>query len=254
MSLNERSVQRARGGRPYCSGRSLFACRIRNIRSKRVKFFWHLFTSRNLFIQHCMKGARGWCIQKKAWIVPIAKWQVESIVKYHRARAQNYIVYPFPFVENSKRCRKVDLFMTKRVQKSLFNSVCPLVFFLVALTCHGAEKETAGPSIKDAFASVQREGEWGVGPVGVKEKRRPPQHRDAETQHRKHQISTTALAIPAAPDSPHRTHSPLRPTAACQDQIIPRLQRIPFIIGRLLFHEPTLSCVKVGGFVCLRLF
>ena len=48
--------------------------------------------------------------------------------------------------------------MTKRVQKSLFNSVCPLVFFLVALTCHGAEKETAGPSIKDAFASVQREG------------------------------------------------------------------------------------------------
>ena len=54
--------------------------------------------------------------------------------------------------------RKVDLFMTKRVQKLLFNSVCPLVFSLSSLVCHGAEKETAGPSINDAFASVQREG------------------------------------------------------------------------------------------------
>ncbi|MCP3670936.1 MAG: hypothetical protein GY814_10990 [Gammaproteobacteria bacterium] len=48
--------------------------------------------------------------------------------------------------------------MMKRVQKSLFNSVCPLVFFLSSLVCHAVEKETAGPSIKDAFASVQREG------------------------------------------------------------------------------------------------
>jgi rhamnogalacturonyl hydrolase YesR len=98
-----------------------------------------------------MKGtARSWYIQEKGWIVPIAKGQAESIVKYHRTRAQNYIVYPFPFVENSKRCRKVDLFMTKRIQKSLFVLVCLSASFLVALPCHGAEKEIAGPSIKAA--------------------------------------------------------------------------------------------------------
>ena len=98
-----------------------------------------------------MKGtARSWYIQEKGWIVPIAKGQAESIVKYHRTRAQNYIVYPFPFVENSKRCRKVDLFMTKRIQKSLFVLVCLSASFLVALPCHGAEKEIAGPSINAA--------------------------------------------------------------------------------------------------------
>ena len=40
--------------------------------------------------------------------------------------------------------------MTKRVQKSLFVLVCLSASFLVALTCHGAEKEIAGPSIKVA--------------------------------------------------------------------------------------------------------
>ncbi|MEO1990822.1 MAG: BNR-4 repeat-containing protein, partial [Pirellulales bacterium] len=48
--------------------------------------------------------------------------------------------------------------MTKRVQTSLCILVCLSASFLVALTCHGAEKEIAGPSIKNAFASVQREG------------------------------------------------------------------------------------------------
>lgn len=60
---------------------------------------------------------------------------------------------------NSKRRRKADLLMTKRLQKSLFTTVCLSASFLVALTCHGADKEAAGPSIKAAFASVQRDGE-----------------------------------------------------------------------------------------------
>ena len=48
--------------------------------------------------------------------------------------------------------------MTKRLQKSLFTTVCLSASFLVALSCFGAENETAEPSIKVAFASVQREG------------------------------------------------------------------------------------------------
>ena len=48
--------------------------------------------------------------------------------------------------------------MTKRLQESLFIMVCLSASFLVALTCLGAEKEAAGPSIKAAFASVQRNG------------------------------------------------------------------------------------------------
>ena len=51
--------------------------------------------------------------------------------------------------------------MAKRVQKFLFNSVCPLVFFLSSLVCHAVEKETAGPSIKAAFA-LPANGNWQV--------------------------------------------------------------------------------------------
>ena len=40
--------------------------------------------------------------------------------------------------------------MTKRVHRSLFVLVCLSISFLVAFTCHGAEKEIAGPSIKAA--------------------------------------------------------------------------------------------------------
>ena len=78
---------------------------------------------------------------------------------FHNARIA--LCTLFPCVENSKRCREVDLLMMKRVQKSLFNSVCPLVFFLSSLVCHAVEKETAGPSIKAAFASPAN-GNWQV--------------------------------------------------------------------------------------------
>ena len=48
--------------------------------------------------------------------------------------------------------------MTKCLQESLFTIVSLSASFLVALSCHGAEKEAAGPSIKEAFASLQRNG------------------------------------------------------------------------------------------------
>ncbi len=48
--------------------------------------------------------------------------------------------------------------MTKHLQKALFIMGCLSASFLIGVTCLGAEKEAAGPSIKAAFASVQRNG------------------------------------------------------------------------------------------------
>ncbi len=48
--------------------------------------------------------------------------------------------------------------MTKCLQESLSTMVSLSASFLVAFSCHGAEDEAAGPSIKAAFASVQRDG------------------------------------------------------------------------------------------------
>ena len=48
--------------------------------------------------------------------------------------------------------------MSKCLQQSLFTLVSLSASVLVALSCRGAEYEAAGPSIKAAFASVQRDG------------------------------------------------------------------------------------------------
>ena len=48
--------------------------------------------------------------------------------------------------------------MTKCFHNTLSTMMSLFATFLVVLSCHGAENEATGPSIKDAFASVQRGG------------------------------------------------------------------------------------------------
>ena len=54
--------------------------------------------------------------------------------------------------------REEDTFMTKCFHNTLSTMMSLFATFLVVLSCHGAENEATGPSIKDAFASVQRDG------------------------------------------------------------------------------------------------
>ena len=54
--------------------------------------------------------------------------------------------------------KEEDKFMTKCFHNTRSTKMSLVATLLVVLSCHGAENEPTGPSIKDAFASVQRDG------------------------------------------------------------------------------------------------